>query len=185
MRNRTSVLKIAGAGDQALQLRALARDLGISDQVGFEGVVENMPAFWSACDVAVVPTRRPLLESFGLTACEAMACGVPVVVTANGALSEVVSDGATGVVVPEGSPSVLSRVLDDYVADRALREAHGRAGRARCLEQFDIAASASEYAQLFGAALDHATPAHRDSGKLRRSQRRELTTFDETLRSDP
>jgi len=65
-----------------------------------------------------------LLESFGLTALEALACGAPVVVSDRGALPEVVGDA--GLVVepePEALAAALERVLGDAALDRELRAA--------------------------------------------------------------
>ena len=72
-----------------------------------------------------------LMEGFGLTPLEAMACGTPVVVSDRGSLPEVVGDA--GVVVPPDGASVaeaLAPLLDDPDAAAAL----GEAGRVRSLE---------------------------------------------------
>lgn len=149
MESGAAVVRIAGDGPERRQLKALARDLGTEERVSFVGTCLDMPAFWRGCDVAVVPSRRPHIESFGLVAAEAMACGLPVVATANGALPELVEDGHTGMIVPESEPRALAAALDAYVASPELRILHGRRGRARAEDRFSIDRCAQAYVELF------------------------------------
>src|SRR4029453_8882179 len=71
-------------------------------------------------------------EGFGFPASEAMACGLPVIANAAGALPEVVgSDGSAGRLVPPRDPHALAAAIDDVLADPARLERMGRAARAR------------------------------------------------------
>jgi glycosyltransferase involved in cell wall biosynthesis len=140
-------LLIAGDGPERARLEALAGRLGIGGQVEFLGWVADANAFWSLCDVAVVPSRW--MESFGLAAVEAMASGRPVVATRSGGLTELVADGKTGAVVPQGDTAALADALRMYEKDLALRVAHGTAARARCEARFDIRHCARAYLELF------------------------------------
>jgi len=103
---------IAGDGPERGSLEALAKRLRIADRVAFVGLQTDMPCFWRQCDVAVVPSHAPHVESFGLVAVEAMASGLPVVASRNGALPEIVVDSRTGTIVPEADPMVLAAALD-------------------------------------------------------------------------
>jgi glycosyltransferase involved in cell wall biosynthesis len=67
----------------------------------------QMPAFWAQVDLACVPSTCE--EQFGLVAAEAMACGTPLVVSASGALPEIVGDA--GVVVPKGDHMALAEAI--------------------------------------------------------------------------
>jgi glycosyltransferase involved in cell wall biosynthesis len=98
-----------------------------------------------------MPSDR-FIESFGMSTVEAMACGRPVVVTSNGALPELVVDGANGRVVPSGDPRALAEALVSLIGDEATRREAGRAARARCEERFDIRDCATSYLDLFQAA---------------------------------
>ena len=89
-------LRIAGDGPERLRLELLAQQLDIADRVVFEGLVADMPAFYSRIDLLVHPALR---EPFGQIAVEAGAYGVPVVVTAVDGLVEVVEHGRTGLCI--------------------------------------------------------------------------------------
>jgi glycosyltransferase involved in cell wall biosynthesis len=106
-----------------------------------------MPEFWRAADVGVVPSNG-LVESFGMSAVEAMACGKPVIVTDSGALPELVVAGQTGKVVPAGDVSGLARALMEYAVNPEMRQDHGRNGRRRCQEEFGIGHAAERYLEL-------------------------------------
>ena len=70
-------------------------------------------------------------ETFGNVTLEAMACGVPVVAARATGSSCLVAEGANGTLVPPGSVAAFADALAAYVADPALRAAHGRAGEER------------------------------------------------------
>ena len=76
----------------------------------FAGAVprEEMPRWYRSADVLVA---APWYEPFGLTPLEAMACGVPVVATAVGGLTDTVVDGITGDLVPPRDPRALGAAL--------------------------------------------------------------------------
>jgi glycosyltransferase involved in cell wall biosynthesis len=76
---------------------------------------------------AVLPLPS-LMEGFGMTALEAMACGTPVVVSDRGSLPEVVGD--VGIVVPPDGAS-LAAALEKVLRDPSLAAAMGTAGRER------------------------------------------------------
>jgi glycosyltransferase involved in cell wall biosynthesis len=141
-------LRIGGDGPARPTLEGLASDLGLNGAVEFTGWTFDMPSFWRACDVAAMPSDR-FVESFGMTAIEAMACATPVVVTANGALPELVDDGVTGFVVPRGDAHGLADALVSLTRNGERRQAAGRAARARCEERFDLRDCAAAYLRLF------------------------------------
>ena len=92
------------------RLRSLSRNLHIEDSVTFLGLIkhEQMPYFYSAADVSVVPSYY---ESFGLVALESLACGTPVVATDVGALKGVIRQGETGYVVTDNTPQQLAEKI--------------------------------------------------------------------------
>lgn len=141
-------LRIAGDGPERSRLESLAHRLGISRQVHFIGLKQDMPAVWGACDIAVVPSAE-FIEACPMTPLEAMASGKPVVATRNGGLPEIVVDGETGILVSPGDKSSLIRALEVYIGDRQLRVAHGVSGRARVAEKFHIDRCAEAYLDLF------------------------------------
>jgi glycosyltransferase involved in cell wall biosynthesis len=140
-------LRVAGEGPHTRSLKALGRSLGVDGRVEFLGPVLDMPAFWRSIDVAVVPSNS-LIESFGMAAVEAMACGKPVVAADSGALPSIVADGETGRIVPPGDSAALATAIADYAADPARRARHSSNGRRRCEENFGIDRAAHRYLEL-------------------------------------
>jgi len=89
------------------RLQALSRDLDVQSSVTFLGSVkhEQMPYFYNAADVCVVPSYY---ESFGLVAIESLACGTPVVASDVGDLKSIIRQGETGYVVDDNTPHQLA-----------------------------------------------------------------------------
>jgi glycosyltransferase involved in cell wall biosynthesis len=140
------VLQIAGEGPERTRLEAIAASLGLSDRVQFLGRIDDMPSFWNACDIAVVPSDT-LAESFSMTTLEAMACGRPVVATLNGGIPEVLADAGT--LIPGGNVEALTGAISQYLENPALRAEHGRRARLRAEREFDIAHTARVLAACF------------------------------------
>ncbi len=109
-----------GAGAPAHEeLRSTIDQLGIAGSVRFVGQVEHhhLPEFYSSADVLVVPSHY---ESFGLVSLEALACGTPVVSTTVGAMEQIILQGETGCMVPDGSPAAFADCILSFLqgADR-------------------------------------------------------------------
>jgi glycosyltransferase involved in cell wall biosynthesis len=82
----------------------------------------------AAMDVLFNPS---VTETFGNVTLEAMACGVPVVAARATGSSSLVADGVNGALVEPGDHRAYADALTAYIADPALRRAHGRAGEQR------------------------------------------------------
>lgn len=104
---------------------------------------------YRASDVFVLPT---LIEGMPLVVLEAMACGLPVIVTANGP-GDIVRDGVEGYVVPERDPEAISDRLERLYRDPALRAEMGQraAERARTYSWAAYAANARQVLAELGA----------------------------------
>ncbi|MEM4218225.1 MAG: glycosyltransferase, partial [Candidatus Methanomethylicaceae archaeon] len=113
---------ITGDGEEKYRqhLHQLVRELGVDDCVRFLGTVEDMPAFYRACDVICIPSRS---EPFGRTAIEAMAVGTPVVATKVGGLAETIGDAESGLLVRYGDRGHLAQCLVLTIIDQSLRQA--------------------------------------------------------------
>lgn len=106
--------------DELTRLRTLSTELGLDGKVTFCGAMEHgeMPLFYSAADICVVPSYH---ESFGLVAVEALACGTPVVASCVGGLATIVKDGETGYLIDELSPEAFAQRLELLLSDERLR----------------------------------------------------------------
>lgn len=108
------LLAVAGQGSEAEALRAQAIRLGVAQRVRFLGLVDDMAGFFSACDVACLPSRN---EGLPLAALEAQACSVPVVATRVGGM-QAACDPATASLVPPEDPAALAAALRACLAGR-------------------------------------------------------------------
>jgi len=103
-------LVIAGVGPFMPRLKEQARALGIEDKVEFIGFVSERErdVLLAQSRITVFPS---LYEPFGIVALEAMAAGVPVIVSRTGGLAEIVEEGVTGLTFTPGDPDDLLRCL--------------------------------------------------------------------------
>ncbi len=107
--------------------------------------------FYSACDVFAAPSR---IESFGLTALEAMACGTPVVAFHTGGLVDIIADGETGLLETKvGSVVGLHDQLAWMLQHPTERRNMGLAARQRVEKQFASGLMAKRYVELYNRVL--------------------------------
>jgi glycogen synthase len=101
----------------------------ISSRIAFHGRVDeaDLRGFYQRCDIFVAPSRY---ESFGLVFLEAMMFGKPVIACDAGGAPEVVTHGATGLLVKPGNPEELALAIETLLTDSRLRRAMGAAARA-------------------------------------------------------
>ncbi|MFN8607484.1 MAG: glycosyltransferase family 4 protein [Vulcanimicrobiota bacterium] len=139
-------LLLAGEGPEADNLRILASQLEVSDQVWMPGHVEDPLPYLAGLRVLVQSSPR---ETFSLVAMEAMSLEVPVVGYAGSGLSEVVEDGQTGRLVTEGGPESLAVAVADYLHNEELQRQHGQAGRQRVARHFSWEAILPQWQKLY------------------------------------
>lgn len=133
-----AVLTVAGSGRRRYQrsVTRQAQDLGLAEHIRFLGHVdaEHRAALFENADVFVLPSQS---ENFGFAVAEAMAAGLPVIISENVGLASLVREQACGRVVQVDDLDALRRALLDYV-DPALRRDHGRRAHAAAREAFSI-----------------------------------------------
>jgi glycosyltransferase involved in cell wall biosynthesis len=141
---------------EALRLRRLAQARGVASRVLFAGRVarDRMPAVIRSADVVV---SVPWYEPFGITALEAMACGVPVIVSAVGGHLDTVTDGVTGLHVPPRSPGALAGRLRRLLSDPRLGPSLGAGAAAWVRERHAWSRIAAETEAVYHQVIDGRT----------------------------
>lgn len=116
-------------------------------QMGFVANERLLSTVYSAADIYVTPSQ---METFGMTAAEAGACGLPVICFATGGLPEIVQHGETGWLVDlnAGSRGLADAVAAAFDSPEKCRDM-GRKGRERVVENFEIRKSTQQYIALY------------------------------------
>lgn len=137
--------RLAGSVDRdtayAAAVRDAVRDAGLSDRVHLPGTMRREDA-WAGADLALLPSR---VESFGMVVTEALARGVPAVVSDGGpaeALGTTANGERPGVVVPAADTAALAAALRRWLTDAAHRQTLKAAALSRraTLEGWDVTA---------------------------------------------
>lgn len=140
---------IAGQGTLENEIRELASKLGVDDKISFIGRVPNndLPGILRDC-AAYVSTS---LSDAGIASstAEAMACGLPVVVTDSGENAQWVKDGVNGYLVPVSNPAALAEKLAILLKDDDLRVRMGSANRAQIRQRDDYYGEMAKMENLY------------------------------------
>ncbi len=124
-----------GSPDYVERVKQRAVALGLTGQLIWAGARDNMPSIYSAVDIAT--STSAFGEGFSNTIAEAMACGVPCVVTDVGDSAQIVGD--TGSVVAPGDHSALAAVIQHLISlPPKERGALGEMCRARIVSEFSM-----------------------------------------------
>jgi glycosyltransferase involved in cell wall biosynthesis len=139
-------LLMAGDGPLRGDLEKLAVELRIPDRVKFLGIRSDVPDVMRAADVFALTS---VSEAASLTLLEAMATGLPAVVTAVGGNPEIVRDEQEGLLFPRGDAAGCAAAFRRLFHDPVLAAKLGAAGRARVLERYRLDRTVEEYYRLY------------------------------------
>lgn len=137
-----------GGKSHGEELRALACDLGVADQVIFTGHRKDVAALIAASDVFALPS---LGEPFGLVYAEAMAMKRPVIALQSGGAPEVVEHGKSGLLSPPGDLRALTDNILTLLSNPVLRAEMGEYGRRQAETRFTPARMAEETGRIYSA----------------------------------
>lgn len=142
-------LLIAGIGPETPMLVALADELDVNGRVRFLGSIDHaqMPHFLGICDLVLAPSRTVYdprkfaldHETMGRIACEAAACGVPIVASRTGGLPELIEDGRTGILTRENDADALADAIRMLIENPQLAARMGSAARIHCQQSLSFA----------------------------------------------
>lgn len=145
--------ELVGDGPDFSKCHTMARELGVSSSIVWVGrrPHADVPGLLSAWNLTAMPSR---CESFGLAALESSAMCVPVVASKVGGVADVVVDGVTGRLVPQGVLDVLADAIVDLLRDPLGLREMGRAGREFVRRRFEWHSVLTTWEQTLQQALD-------------------------------
>jgi N-acetyl-alpha-D-glucosaminyl L-malate synthase BshA len=145
-----AVLIMVGDGPERVEAEVEARECGVSEHVHFLGKIDTIAPLLAGADLFLLTSDK---ESFGLSALEAMASGVPVIGADAGGLSEVVSDGISGFLCPVGDVDAMADAGIRLLTDDALWQRMSTAAAADARARFSEAAIVAQYEALYRRAV--------------------------------
>ena len=149
-RELPSVLVMVGDGPDRVDALEEAVALGVEHDVHFLGKIDAVAPLLAVADLFLLPSQS---ESFGLSALEALASGVPVVGSLAGGLPEVVREGETGALRPVGDVEAMARASIEILGDRDRWQAMSGAAAADARARFSRDQIVAEYEALYRTAL--------------------------------
>ena len=139
-------LLMVGDGPLRAELENLAVELRVPGRVKFLGIRDDIPDLMRAADVFALTS---LSEAASLTLLEAMASGLPAVVTAVGGNPEIVRHEREGLLFPRGDVAGCAASFRRLFAEPGLADRLGVAGRARAVERYQLSRTVDEYDNLY------------------------------------
>ena len=142
-RRSAPLLLLVGDGPERSSLERLARDLGVAGRVIFAGYQADPAPYLAAMNLFVLPSRS---EGLSVALLEAMAAGVPVLVTEVGANREVIADGEAGTLLPDDEerwPVALASALADNAREKVA------AAQARVKTHYSLETTLDQYEKIY------------------------------------
>ncbi len=143
-------LVMVGDGPDRPEAEDEARKLGVESRVHFPGKIDNVAPLLASADLFLLPSTS---ESFGLSALEALASGVPVVGTNAGGMPEVVRNGETGFLCEVGDIEGMARASLSILTDTKKWNAMSELGAADARARFSLDQIVSRYEHLYTTSL--------------------------------
>ncbi|HEX7140656.1 MAG TPA: glycosyltransferase family 4 protein, partial [Vicinamibacterales bacterium] len=137
------------------EARAFAGRHGLQASVRFTGPTTDVPSVMHAADLCVQPSH---FEAMGLSAVEALACGVPVVASAVGGLVDFVRDDVNGRTCPPEQPGALAEGLRSLLSDPVRRARLAAAARPSVERAYDERVVFSQFASLIRELATRGSP---------------------------
>jgi glycosyltransferase involved in cell wall biosynthesis len=147
---------LVGDGDLREEWEALARRLGVTEQVLFVGTVprDQISVYYNMADIFVMPSVVRPADGLNVCVVDALACGLPVVASDVAGNPLVVRDGENGYLVPQGDAAALAAALGRLAAAPELRRSFGQRARQMAVEEFSWRTLARQYAALFNDIME-------------------------------
>jgi glycosyltransferase involved in cell wall biosynthesis len=151
---------VVGEGPDREKLESLIDELKIRDSVSMLGRRDDMPAVYASLEIMVSASRQ---EGLPIAILEGMASRLPIIATNVGAVSTVVLDGSTGVLLPAEDIEALASEIVKLLKDPPLRKSRGAAARKLVEANFSAERMTADYLHVYeeaAAASDKHTAGH-------------------------
>ncbi|MBI4795527.1 MAG: glycosyltransferase family 4 protein [Deltaproteobacteria bacterium] len=126
---------MVGGGRRQEEMQELAASLGLAERVHFLGNRRDVPELLGAMDFFVLPSHS---EGVSLAVLEAMAAGLPVIVSAVGGLPEIVRHEENGLLIPPKDPQALARSLARLLENPDLARSLGQKAQEHIKEKYSL-----------------------------------------------
>lgn len=147
-----SRLILIGEGPEQIFIQQLVKELKLSKDVLFLGAQDHTEPLFNCADLFLLPSEQ---ESFGLTALEAMACGVPVIGAEVGGLPEVIIHGETGYLFPVGDVKDMATESIQLLSEREKHQQFKKQAKERAISQFNANLIIPQYEALYQEILSN------------------------------
>jgi glycosyltransferase involved in cell wall biosynthesis len=144
--HRKLVLIVVGTGPLEERLKALSKELNISEHIHFVGQQEDMQSLYQSMDIYVLSS---IAEGISNTILEAMASGLPIIASNVGGNRELVDQERTGFFFSPGSVDALAYLIGRYLHNDFIVRDHGIQSRQRAIDKFSMYQMAHKYASLY------------------------------------
>jgi UDP-glucose:(heptosyl)LPS alpha-1,3-glucosyltransferase len=143
-RNPALWLLVVGKDGELARSAARARAAGLADRVRFLGARDDVRPLYAAADCFILPSRY---DPFPNTALEAMAMGLPAIVSSRCGAAEIIEQGANGWVCEPDDVAGIARLMQ--TADQAVRDGRAAPAARATAERFGIDAMAARLSELY------------------------------------
>ena len=140
----------AGSGPAEDIIKKLAADLGLAKHIAFAGFRSDIPELYQILDLFVLPSRR---EGFPITILEAMASGIPAIVTDVGGNKDIISDGIDGFIIRPNNTEELTEKINFLIDNPETAERFAQTGQKTVRENFTSLIMTKKTEQLLADIL--------------------------------
>jgi len=141
---------IVGDGPLLEKLKSLSQELELGKNIIFAGFRSDIKEILSAIDVLAIPS---LLEGFPMVTLEAMAMAKPIVATNIDGITEQITDGVDGILVPPKNPSALAKAIIKVLNDKEFARTMGLTARERVEREFSVEKMVAETEKVYLSLL--------------------------------
>ena len=128
----------------------MSEELRVRDNVIFAGFRSDIKEILSAIDILAIPS---LLEGFPMVTLEAMAMAKPIIATDIDGITEQITDGVNGILVPPKDPSALAKAVIQVLNDKELARSMGLAARKKVEQEFSVEKMITETEKIYLSLL--------------------------------